>query len=113
MKSRPKQPTVPGVMYESVRRELLAALKEGQQSAKELSSRIGISEKDVYDHLEHIRKSAHNSGQRLAVVPAECKKCGFVFSKRERLKKPGRCPVCRGESIHAPLFSVEQAEEKP
>ncbi len=112
MKSKPKQPTVPGVMHESARRELFAVLRGGQQSAKELSSRIGISEKDVYDHLEHIRKSAHSSGQRLAVVPAECRKCGFVFSKRERLKKPGKCPVCRSESIHEPLFSVvETAEE--
>jgi predicted Zn-ribbon and HTH transcriptional regulator len=24
------------------------------------------------------------------------------------LRKPGRCPVCRGEVIHEPLFSVRE-----
>jgi hypothetical protein len=35
-------------------------------------------------------------------------KCGFIFRKRDRLKKPGRCPVCHGEHIQDPLFSIIQ-----
>jgi predicted Zn-ribbon and HTH transcriptional regulator len=30
-----------------------------------------------------------------------------VFRKRDRLKAPGRCPVCKGESISDPSFRVE------
>jgi hypothetical protein len=40
------------------------------------------------------------------VTPAECRKCGFVFQKREKLKKPGKCPICRSESIEEPLFGI-------
>lgn len=78
-------------------------LGDGPLSARDISGRAGVSIDEVYDHLEHIRKSL---GKKLDIVPAECKKCGFVFRKRERLKKPGKCPVCRSESIEEPLFSI-------
>jgi hypothetical protein len=113
MKIKPKEPPVPLVMHETVRREIFSVLVQGQRSAKELSAEVRISEKEVYDHLEHIRRSMDTSGQHLVVVPAECKKCGFVFSKRERLKKPGKCPVCRGESIHDPQFAIEAKVSAP
>ncbi len=90
---------------DTIRHELLVELQAGPVSALELSGRIGVPEKDVYEHLEHIRATLHHTGRRLVIQPAECVKCGFLFQKRERLKKPGKCPVCRSESIHAPLFS--------
>ncbi len=93
-------------MLHTVRRELLAALEERPCSAKDLSAAVGIPEKEVYGHLEHIQRTMSASGRHFAVTPAECRKCGFVFSKRERLKKPGKCPACRGESIREPLFSI-------
>ncbi len=96
-------------MQDTVRREIVAALEAGERSARDLSSEIGIPEKEVYSHLEHIRKTMSAAGRQLHMTPAECRKCGFVFSKRERLKKPGKCPVCRGESIHEPLFSIEES----
>ncbi|MBA3060962.1 MAG: transcriptional regulator, partial [Nitrospirae bacterium] len=40
--------------------------------------------------------------------PAECAKCSFVFRKRERLKKPGKCPICRSEFIQEPLFLIKK-----
>ena len=110
MKKKPKDPPVPQVVHDTVRREILSILEDGPRSAKELSAEVGISEKEVAGHLEHLKKTLSKSTRGLVVTPAECKKCGFLFAKRERLNKPGRCPVCRGESIHEPLFSVE---EKP
>lgn len=94
-------------MHDTVRHGIVFALEEGPRSAKELSAAVGISEREVYGHLEHIRKSIAASGRHLVVTPAECKKCGFEFAKRERFKKPGKCPICRGESIHEPLFALE------
>jgi predicted Zn-ribbon and HTH transcriptional regulator len=67
---------------------------------------VRISEKEVYEHLEHIRKTLSKRDRQLVIVPAECAKCGFVFSKRERVRKPGKCPVCKAESIREPLFSI-------
>ena len=102
----------PVTAYDTIRRELLAELEDGPLSALEISGRINISEKDVYDHLEHIRTTLHRLGKQLVIQPAECVKCGFVFKKRERLKKPGKCPICRSESIHDPLFSLVEEKTK-
>jgi transcriptional regulator len=105
MKEKPRQPFVPVERNETIRQKIITLLESNTLSAKEISGEIGISEKDVYGHLEHIRQTINKKNQAFIVTPAECKKCGF-FRKRERLKKPGRCPVCRNESIREPLFSV-------
>jgi len=107
MRKKDHEPPVPAAMHDTIRRAIIFALQEGPVLAKEISAAVSIPEKEVYGHLEHIRKSIAASGQRLVVTPAECKKCGFEFSKRERLNKPGKCPVCKGESIHEPLFAIE------
>ncbi|HJV65147.1 MAG TPA: transcriptional regulator [Geomonas sp.] len=72
-------------------------------TAREISGRVGIPEKEVLEHLEHIRAALHGA---LVVIPAECMGCGFLFRKRERLKGPGKCPVCRSERIAEPSFTV-------
>lgn len=89
-----------------MRQEITSVIQEQSLSAKEISALIRISEKDVYAHLEHIQKAAKKHGYKLIVTPAECRKCDFVFKKRERLKKPGKCPVCRNELIKEPVFSI-------
>ncbi len=94
---------------ETVRHQISAELERGPLSAFDLSGLVGIPEKEVAGHLEHIRQSLHRSAKRFVVRPAECVKCGFVFEKRTRLTRPGKCPVCRSESIHAPLFSIERS----
>lgn len=105
-KARPKKPFIPAERYETIRRLIISTLGGKTLSAKEISGEVGISEKDVYGHLEHIHKSVEREGGHLIVTPAECQDCGFVFKKRDRLTKPGKCPVCNGESITVPLFSV-------
>jgi predicted Zn-ribbon and HTH transcriptional regulator len=107
VKQKPKEPPIPSERHDTIRHEIMTVLEEQTLSAKEISGLVRISEKDVSEHLEHIERSAHKSGHHLTVMPAECLKCGFVFRKRERLKKPGRCPVCKGEKIQEPLFSME------
>jgi predicted Zn-ribbon and HTH transcriptional regulator len=106
MRQKAKKPAVPSERHETVRQEIMAVLKGVTLTARDISSRVSISEKEVYDHLEHIRKSMAGIHGSLIVTPAECRKCGFIFKKREHLKKPGKCPVCRNEAIEAPLFSI-------
>jgi predicted Zn-ribbon and HTH transcriptional regulator len=65
-----------------------------------------VPEKEVYGHLEHIRRSIQVGCDHLEITPAECRDCGFVFAKRERLAPPGKCPVCRSEAIFDPLFAI-------
>jgi transcriptional regulator len=106
MKSRPKEPSVPLERKDTIRRNIIALLEGNTLSAREISVDVRISEREVYDHLEHIQRSVVKSEHMFVVDPPVCRKCGFVFRKRERLKKPGRCPVCRNESITEPLFSI-------
>lgn len=89
---------------ETIRREIWSLLKSRALSAPEISAYTGVRERDIYDHLEHIQKTTSREAFHLKVRPAECIKCGFVFKKRERLKKPGKCPVCRGQQIEDPVF---------
>lgn len=93
---------------ETVRQELLVLLSQGRPvSAKQISVLVSVTEKEVVTHLEHIGKTLEKTGRRLHIEPARCRRCGFEFIKRSRLKKPSRCPVCRAESIDEPLFSIE------
>ena len=112
MKDKSRDPAAPPETHDTVRHAIAAQLQQGPCSARDLSASVGISEREVQGHLEHIRKSILTSGLHLIVRPAECKKCGFVFAKREKLKRPGKCPVCRGESIREPLFVIEEKQTR-
>lgn len=101
-----KRPAPPAEETETARRRIRKLLEEGPHTAKEISFAVRLPEKDVESHLERLRKSLRAEGRRLIQVPAECRGCGFVFRKRDRLKAPGRCPVCKGESISDPSFRV-------
>lgn len=92
---------------ETIRRRIVALLEAGPRTAKQISSAAGRPEKEILDHLEHIRKQLRAVGRRLRQDPAACRRCGFVFRKRERLAAPGRCPVCKAESVSDPAFRVE------
>ncbi len=107
-KEKSKGPSIPGEAHDTTRKAIIAELAEGPCSARDISAAVRISEREVSAHLEHIRKSLLSSTRHLKVVPAECKKCGFVFAKREKLRRPGKCPVCKGESIQEPRFAIEE-----
>ena len=103
-----REPSVPAPRRDTIRREIASLLEGSTLSAKALSVEAGISEKDVYDHLEHIRKTIGKGHPHFVVVPAACRTCGFIFRKRDKLKKPGKCPVCHSTSIQEPLFSIKK-----
>ncbi len=106
-RNKEKQPTVPAAVTDTVRQRIIGLLAGRSLSSQEISAEAGISEREVEAHLEHIRRSAHGFGVKLRVTAAECRKCGFIFHKRERLSRPGKCPVCRGQSISQPHFTLE------
>jgi len=88
------------------RQEIFQFLKQADFSARELSKAIGIREKEVYDHLKHIEKSAKSKKIKFKIVAAQCVSCGYTFKKRERLTRPGRCPICKKEQIDPPRFQI-------
>lgn len=98
-------------MSETVRQEIERLLREAPRTALDLSKLVGISERDVPGHLDHLARSLRRRGASLGVEPVRCLACGFVFADRERFTRPGRCPECRGRRLTLPRFSV--APPKP
>lgn len=97
----------PSERHETIRQNIVSALKSQNLSVRDISVAVRIPEKEVYGHLYHIKKTMSKKHYTFITSPAKCKKCGFVFRKRERLERPGKCPSCRGESIEGPFFSIE------
>jgi transcriptional regulator len=103
--SRP--PPEPAERDQTPRGRIASVLREELVTARELSQRVGVPEKDVTAHLEHLARSARRAGERMVVAPAGCLGCGFAFRDRERFSKPGRCPRCRGTHISPPRFALD------
>jgi transcriptional regulator len=108
VKKKTKEPFIPVERHETIRHKIISLLEGKTFSSKEISVEVSVSEKEVYEHLEHIQRTINKREHNFIVTPAVCKKCGFVFRKRDRLKKPGKCPMCRNEVIQEPLFSVRK-----
>jgi predicted Zn-ribbon and HTH transcriptional regulator len=92
---------------QTVRQTLREALGYGPRSSLELSRELGLPEKEILAHLAHLAR-APGAGWRFHLTPAQCKSCGFVFAKRERLTPPSRCPLCKGQSIRRPRYAMEK-----
>ena len=88
---------------------LYAELRRNKHTIRELSIVIGAQQKDLLDHLAHLERSLDRTDERLVVDPARCLQCGFEFTDRTRLAKPGRCPTCKSSRITLPLFSIAPA----
>ncbi|PLX84895.1 MAG: transcriptional regulator [Desulfuromonas sp.] len=107
METKPKPATVPPLRRDTLRRQLLDLLEKQSLNSMEISAALGIAEKEVFVHLEHVQHTLRNAPRQLRITPAACRQCGFVFRKRERLKRPGKCPLCRAETISQPLFTID------
>lgn len=90
---------IPEERHVTIRQEIVRLVADGGLTVGELSKKIGKSEKELYDHLQHLLR-AH----ALAVIPAECLKCGFAFTGRQKVQKPGKCPRCKGTHLKPPTF---------
>jgi predicted Zn-ribbon and HTH transcriptional regulator len=94
----------------TIRQQIIMLLNDAEMTALELSQSLRIQEKEVYDHLPHVYRSAVAQGRRLQIRPSECLKCGFVFKDRNRFTPPGRCPRCKGTYLQKPAFKIFQSK---
>jgi len=93
---------------ETLRSELRDALRTGEWSTiRELSQALRASERDLYDHLEHLARSLSHSGEQLEIEASRCLACGFELEERTRFKRPGRCPMSKSTRIAPPRFRIE------
>jgi transcriptional regulator len=91
----------------TLRQQIIDLLRQETMTALDVSQAIRISEKDVYRHLAHIEKTVAGQGGKLSFTPCTCLACGFSFTDRQRLTRPGRCPRCRQSRIDHPVFRID------
>jgi predicted Zn-ribbon and HTH transcriptional regulator len=96
----------PEIQPRTIRQRIIDLLEQEEVTAREISQRIGIREKEVYDHLTHISRTMSARGKRLRVPPFSCLACGYVFKERDRFTRPGRCPRCKGTRIQVPVYRL-------
>jgi predicted Zn-ribbon and HTH transcriptional regulator len=100
-------PRPPPARSETARARLRDALSAEPQSARELSQRASLSEKEILEHLPHIARSLAADGRALDILPARCKSCSFHFERELQRARPSRCPKCKSERIEAARFSLQ------
>jgi predicted Zn-ribbon and HTH transcriptional regulator len=90
----------------TIRKQLIEMLGAGPCGVRELSQDLHQSEKEIYDHLQHIERTLKAEGRRLTITPAVCLACGYVFEGRTRPQPPGRCPRCKKTHIRRPRYAI-------
>lgn len=91
---------------ETIRQQMTALLSKNEMGARELSQAIGIREKEVYEHLSHVARSAATQRKKLIIQPFRCLACGYVFKDRKRYTRPGRCPCCKNSHVQEPMYRI-------
>jgi len=77
----------------TLRRHLHEILTHEPRSVSSLAHELGLTRDSVEDHLRHMLRSTAARGDRIEILPAKCKSCGFEFGP-ERLTKPSRRFEC-------------------
>jgi predicted Zn-ribbon and HTH transcriptional regulator len=91
----------------TIRQQIIAILREDDQGIRDLSQLLGRREKEIIDHLPHIKRSIKTQEGKFITTPASCMHCGYEFIKRNRLSSPGKCPFCKSSHIQDPLFRIK------
>jgi len=86
------------------REEIIEILSKEEKSAQDLANIFKVELVVILDDLKHIKYSI--KPKKIQSKPSQCKKCGFIFKERSKVKKPSKCPKCKSEWIIAPLFKI-------
>jgi len=94
--------------------ELLRSSRE-PMDVYQIARELGLEPSEagsVYEDLEHVARSLRSSGMSLLMEPPTCRSCGYVFKDLKRLRKPSKCPRCKGERISPPRFIIRPRDER-
>ena len=87
------------------RQEIIEMLEKQPMSISQLANLYKMKIEELLEDFPHIRKTIHP--RRLKIIPAVCRKCGFVFKERTKVRAPSKCPRCRSEWIEEPMFKID------
>lgn len=91
----------------TIRQQIIDLLEKGDHSVRDISKAIGVREKEIFGHLEHIHLSMKNRREKLRISPYSCQACGFIFENRKKFTRPSRCPQCKKARIDAAMYHIE------
>jgi len=91
---------------QTIRQKMFTLLNDQEMTAREISQAIGIREREVYDHLPHVARSASAQKRKLVVLPFRCMSCGYLFEERRRFTRPSRCPRCKKTHVETPAYRL-------
>ncbi|RJQ15675.1 transcriptional regulator [Candidatus Woesearchaeota archaeon] len=86
------------------REEIIKLLSEQSFSLQQLANHFKTDVADLTEDIAHVKLSIHPL--KLLSDPAFCKKCGYVFQERNKIKTPSKCPRCKSEWIEAQKFKI-------
>ena len=89
------------------RKQLVSLLLDNPMTVMEIARQLDERPKDVEEDLKHLIRSLKTTVYRGEVLPAHCRKCGFSF-KKEKVRRPGKCPMCHGTWITEPRLAVRK-----
>ncbi len=75
------------------------------QIAREVNEAPDTIEMD----LQHLFRSLKHGSFGVRIDPSVCRKCGFQFGP-EKLRKPSKCPECKGTWLSEPKISIHSKE---
>ena len=90
----------------TTRQRIADVLRQGPETASDLSKAVGVPTSAVYGHLRHVARSLDDADEEFLVAPPECGNCGFSGFD-DPLNRPSRCPECRSENIEEAVFTIE------
>jgi predicted Zn-ribbon and HTH transcriptional regulator len=90
----------------TIRQEIISLLTERRMTVRELAIHFHVPTDDIAEDLLHIGKSIYPKLELKMAIPV-CKRCGFQFKERSKLRPPSKCPRCKHEKITEPRFWIE------
>lgn len=102
--------------FETIREKIICILRESDKplSVDDLILILNLNPREktkLYDHIMHAAKTMKaktNGKEEIVMIPPRCLKCGYIFKKLEKARKPSRCPKCKNENIGPPLFLIRK-----
>ncbi|MFX0087547.1 MAG: transcriptional regulator [Candidatus Hodarchaeota archaeon] len=90
------------------RREKIIELlsKNEEMTLQELADLTHSALKTIIEDIDSVRKTIKSENKRIEVSPASCMSCNYIFSGRNRISDPSKCPECHSERISSQRFRI-------
>lgn len=88
------------------REKIVELLKNEDMTLQEMADLTNSAVKTIANDMDSVRKSIKSENKRIEVNPATCVGCNYIFSGRNRISDPSKCPECHSERISPQRFRI-------